>query len=174
MLEYNDNLDKELAITDDTPPAPVKSTSKIPPLTIKEKAVKTLWFLVIFAVSLVLAGGTWLAKEWFDRDIKGYHYKRTCELPVDVNMDITGTRRYLNQVNSFMGMKFVDTANASEETRIDASHTATTVIGITGDQWWSIHNPAAEPRVLLLKPADTYIFTQAEKTYVIRYEEFCK
>lgn len=167
------NFDKDIVIIDDEPPKPVVSNGPPRP-TLKQKAIKTLWFCVVFILALLVAGGTWLAKEWTGRDTSGYHYKRSCVLPDNVNMDVRGTRKYLNQVHQFMGMKFVDTASASEETRLDASQEETTVVGITGDQWWSIYNPAAEPRVLMLKPADTYIFIQGAKTHVITYEAFCK
>ena len=169
----DDLIDKDLVIIDDEAPVPVVNNGPPRP-TLKQKVIKTVWFCVVFILALLVAGGIWLAKEWTGRDTSGYHYKRSCTLPYDVSMDVRGTRKYLNQVHDFMGTRLVDTSNASEETRLDASHEETTVVGITGDQWWSMYNPAAEPRVMILKPADTYIFTQGAKTHVIRYEDFCK
>ncbi len=106
--------------------------------------------------------------------VTGYHYERKCVIPTDSGLNITGKRRYLNQSLNVFGMTFIDAAKADESTTIDSTTQGLNVVGITGDEWWSINNPIAEPTVLKLKKADTYIFTQNGKSYVTSYEGFCR
>ena len=142
--------------------------------TIGKRFSKIFKFMAWFIPVLCVSAGLFIYKQWAERELTGYHYKRSCELPIDAGMDIKGTRKYLNQASSFMGMRIVDANKADERTRLEASMKETTVTGIKETEWWTIHNVAAEPRVMDLKPADTYIFTQESKTFVIKYEDFCK
>ncbi len=104
----------------------------------------------------------------------GYHYDRSCTVPKTAGLDIKGTRRYLNKTLSVFGYSFMDTSKADEATRLDSTMVETTIVGIKDGTWWSLHNPAAEPKVMILKEADTYVFTQGSKSYVVTYEDFCK
>lgn len=142
--------------------------------SMRKRVINVFLIVIVFIPVLCVSAGLFIYKQWAEREITGYHYKRSCELPVDVGMDIKGTRKYSNQASSFMGMRIVDANKADEQTRLEASMKETTVTGIKGTEWWTIHNVAAEPRVMDLKPADTYIFTQGSKTFVIKYEDFCK
>lgn len=104
----------------------------------------------------------------------GYHYDRSCTVPETSGLDIKGTRRYLNQTLSVFGYSFMDTSKANEATRLDSTMVETSIVGIKDGTWWSLHNPSAEPKVMVLKEADTYVFTQGSKSYVVTYEDFCK
>ena len=106
--------------------------------------------------------------------VKGYHYERKCVIPTDSGLNVTGKRRYLNQSLNVFGMSFIDATKADESTTIDSTTQGLNVVGITGDEWWSINNPVGEPTMLKLKKADTYIFTQNGKSYVTSYEGFCR
>lgn len=142
--------------------------------SMRKRMYKSLLVVLVFIPVLCFSAGLFIYKQWAERELSGYHYKRSCELPVDVGMDVKGTRKYTNQASSFMGMRIVDANKAEERTRIEASMLETTITGINGTEWWTIHNTAAEPRVMDLKPAETYIFTQGSKTFVIKYEDFCR
>lgn len=106
--------------------------------------------------------------------ITGYHYERKCVIPNSNGLEIAGKRRYLNQSLNVFGMSFIDATKADESTTIDSTTQGLNVVGITGDEWWSINNPIGEPTMLKLKKADTYIFTQNGKSYVTSYEGFCR
>ncbi len=142
--------------------------------SMRKRMYKSMMIVLVFIPVLCFSAGLFIYKQWAERELSGYHYKRSCELPVDVGMDVKGTRTYTNQASSFMGMRIVDANKAEERTRIEASMLETTITGIKGTEWWTIHNTAAEPRVMDLKPAETYIFTQGSKTFVIKYEDFCR
>lgn len=142
--------------------------------TLAAKARGVATYLSYFVIVAFLLSGV-KAYYWY-QDVRpiGYHYKRTCSLPEDAGMEILGERTYLNQAREVLGMKLVDANKASEKTTLRSTHLETTITGITGKDWWSVHNPAAEPRVVNLKEADFYVFTQGTKTFVIGYDEFCK
>lgn len=179
MQNENTSMDKTLAeLTDDelVTDAGSKARAKIDQRQ-PEKSTrlsKVMVFIAWLLPLLVISSGLVMFKVWENRTTTGYHYKRSCELPKEVGMDITGTRRYLNKASEFLGMKFIDTKQADEETMLNSSMKEISVTGIKGGEWWTMYNSASEPRVIKLKPADTYIFTQDSKTFVISYEEFCK
>lgn len=128
--------------------------------------------LIVFSLSALIVGA--LYYHWETRTISGYHYERTCTLPEDSGIQITGTRKYFNVAETFLGFRLIDADKAQENTTLKSTNVATTVVGINGDEWWSVHNPAAEPRYINLEAAEKYIFMQNGKTFVTNYNQFCK
>ena len=142
-------------------------------LVSKEKPKKRIYPYILIAIVVVLiACAIMFVNNTMTRS--GYHFERTCALPTDSGIEITGTRRYLNMSINILGHKFVDVSKSNETTRIDSSMLELGITGITDNQWFTVYNPAAEPRQILLKKADTYVFNQGGKSYVVSYEDFCK
>lgn len=178
-----DNGFKDLNITDaevnrdkeqeeGSPAGPMGTTGM--PAEVRSKfgwAKALLGYLLLLLVGLSSAIGY---KGYTTSKSSGYHYDRSCTVPETTGLDIKGTRRYLNQTLSVFGYSFMDTSKANEATRLDSTMVETTIVGIKDGTWWSLHNPAAEPKVMILKEADTYVFTQGSKSYVVTYEDFCK
>ncbi len=141
----------------------------------KRSMLKALLSLFLIANVVLGAIGGFLYYKWDTRTVKGYHYERSCTIPGESKVVVEGKRKYFNQSETFMGFRLVNADAARETTTLMSTHLETTVIGINGNgEWWSIHNPAAEPRHLQLKEAETYIFVQEGKTAVVSYEQFCK
>ena len=136
-----------------------------------KKALVVKFYLWTLALTVLVIP---LLVAYKQHTVTGYHYERKCVIPTDSGLGITGKRRYLNRSLNVFGMSFIDAAKADESTTIDSTTQGLNVVGITGDEWWSINNPIGEPTVLKLKKADTYIFTQNGKSYVTSYEGFCK
>lgn len=131
--------------------------------------------LVLPTLAAVVISTAWLGMEIYMAPTKlqtPYHYSRNCTVPND--MDVKGVRRYSNKSINLLGYKFVDVTKGSETTTLASSLAETTIIGFEGNAWWTVYNPAAEPRVIHLKAADYYVFIQGEKTYVVQYQDFCK
>ncbi len=127
-----------------------------------------IWIAVLTIVILILIAA------WSTHKVKGYNYERTCKIPTDTGINVSGVRKYHTSAIDVFGISLIDTSKASEDTRLLASMDAITVVGIKGNTWWSISNPAAEPRDLILKEADTYVFHQGGRSYVVSYNDFCK
>lgn len=142
--------------------------------TFKRRIKGFLSFLSYFILILSAVMVWWLYNHYSASTVASYHYKRICSLPEESEMVITGERTYVTHAREFLGMKLVDANKATEDTTLKVGEVETTITGVTGTSWWSIHNPEAEPRVINLTKADIYIFTQGDKTQVITYDEFCK
>lgn len=127
-----------------------------------------IWIAGLTALAVIAIGA------WSTHTVTGYNYERTCMIPTDKGINVKGQRKYYTKAIEVFGISLIDTAKASEDTRLLASMDAITVVGIKGNTWWSISNPAAEPRDLILKEADTYVFHQDGRSYVVSYNDFCK
>lgn len=123
-------------------------------------------FLFVCAVTAVVGQRSY--------SVQGYHYSRACTVPTESGLDISGSRRYHNTVTRVFGIPLLDVSKAQETTRLDSVMEETTVVGIAANTWWSQHNPAAQPKVMILKDAETYVFNQNGKSYVVTYDDFCK
>lgn len=124
--------------------------------------------LVMLALAVVVAMG------YFTHKVTGYSYERQCKVPTAAGLDITGVRKYHAKSLEVFGMSLMNASDADESTRITATMKGVGVVGIKGVEWWGITNLPAEPTVLMLKDADTYVFNQSGKSYVISYADFCK
>lgn len=136
-----------------------------------KKALVVKLYLYALTLAVIIAP---LVVAYNQHTVTGYHYERKCVIPMDSGLEVTGKRRYLNQSLNVFGMSFINATKAEESTTIDSTTQGLTVVGITGDKWWSVNNPIGEPTMLRIKKADTYIFTQNGKSYVTSYEGFCR
>lgn len=140
---------------------------------VSKKPKKSMYPYILIAIVVVLvACAIMFVNNTMTRS--GYHFERTCTIPIDSGIEVIGTRRYLNMSFNILGHKFVDVSKSDETTRIDSSMLELGITGITGNKWFTVYNPAAEPRQIILQKADTYVFNQGGKSYVVSYEDFCK
>lgn len=127
-----------------------------------------IWIAALTVVMVILIAA------WSTHKVKGYNYERTCKIPTDTGINVSGVRKYHTSAIEVFGISLIDTSKASEDTRLLSTMDAITVVGIKDNAWWSVSNPASEPRELILKEADTYVFHQGTRSYVVSYNDFCK
>lgn len=175
---HGNGKDEELP-TDDKLTEALMNWDPLPPGQVLKNRLGVKGFikrlLVLPTLVAIVVSTAWLGMEVYNAPTAlqtPYHYTRMCSVPND--MDVKGSRRYTNKSFNILGFKFVDVTKGFEKTTLDSSLAETTIIGFEGNTWWSVYNPAAEPRVIHLKEADYYVFIQGEKTYVVQYQDFCK
>lgn len=131
----------------------------------------TVSYIAILAfIALVAIVGVGYA----NHKVSGYSYERQCMVPGSSGLDVVGVRKYYAKSLDVFGMTLMNVSDAEEVTRLASTMKGVSVVGIKGVEWWGITNLPAEPIEMVLKDADTYVFNQSGKSYVISYSDFCK
>lgn len=130
-------------------------------------AVWVSWIMSLITLLLIVAG-------YYTHNLGVHHYTRSCSLPEETGMVISGTRTYATDVLRVLGFTVAITDNSSQFTELDPPQEGMVVVGINDLNWWSIKRPPVGATKIPLEDAHTYVFIQDKKVYVSGYADLCK
>lgn len=143
--------------------------------TVKTKSRRLLKGIAATVLTVTVVAIATVGLAAYDQYERTYeHYQRICKLPSNSKVDSTAIRTYHYKVIKTLGYTFRLDKDATVETTLQPSFTATNVTSINGVEWSSVSTTKGEPTTVKLTEADTYVFNQGSNTYVISSTDFCK
>ncbi|MNO12964.1 hypothetical protein D3C76_25840 [compost metagenome] len=145
---------------------------------IKKAAVRT--YLILLTLLLATIGGLvyYVYHQTFEVPGKRMVDYRPCSYTDEkLGLEITGKREYSYLERSLFGVHYRLEKDIDERTEIDIKGDAITVVGLnpTADKkWWAKFADMGERGIMILDPADQYVFTLKKKAVVVNYDQFCR
>lgn len=145
---------------------------------IKRAAVRTYLILLTLLVAVVGGLGYYIYHQTFEVPGKRLTDYRPCSyVDEKLGLEITGRREFSYLERSLFGVHYRLEKDISERTQIDIRGEAITAVGLTGDKakpFWAKFADMGERGIMILDPANQYVFTTKKKAVVIDYDQFCR
>lgn len=129
------------------------------------------WLFILFMITATIAITAKAGKD--SMVTKRVVDKRSCEYN-QKGVKVTGMRYYSYNYTELFGFRFIDTEKIEERTDIHHDFTATVVVGMNNEEWWSLSLGKGEPTIKTLGKAESYTFVQDGLAGVVSYDNFCK
>lgn len=140
-----------------------------------KRAVVRTYILIITCAVLAVAGAAGYVYYEFTKPGKRMVDYRTCSFVDEkLGIEITGRRENSYLERSLFGVNFRLEKDIEQKTQIDIKGDSITVVGINKDgSWWNKFADVGERGIMILQPADQYVFATKKKAPVVGYEQFC-
>lgn len=141
---------------------------------VKRAAIRTYVTITVIIIALIASAVGYVYYEYTKPAIRKVDY-RTCSFTDEkLGIEITGRRENSYLERSLFGVNFRLEKDIEQKTQIDIKGDSITVVGINKDgSWWNKFADVGERGIMILQPADQYVFATKKKAPVVGYDQFC-
>lgn len=141
---------------------------------VKRAVVRTYILLITCAVLLVAGAAGYVYYEFTKPGKRMVDYRTCSFVDEKLGIEITGRRENSYLERSLFGVNFRLEKDIEQKTQIDIKGDSITVVGINKDgSWWNKFADVGERGIMILQPADQYVFATKKKAPVVGYDQFC-